>query len=211
MCCFVLICFINPRVRKIRNETSSYPGIFSRTLRFYYVANSPFSPLSHLLDGNRKLLGSSAIPARSYPGPVRYHWGSIVELEVSSDETQGLMTLQPHNTNVSQSTHMQITIPTRQIQFGTKKLMLLTRAWLVLPDTITLQWESLIDTSSPLSVGAPAIDRVWALPPCSTLGWILVYPSLGALAIEFGHSHQVWALLRVDLNPRFWMISASVM
>ena len=33
----VLLCFIDPRVRKIRNEASSWPGIFSRTLRFYYV------------------------------------------------------------------------------------------------------------------------------------------------------------------------------
>ena len=78
-CCFY---FIDPRVRKIRNEASSCPGIFSRTLRFYYVANSPGSPLPHLLDGHRKLVGSSAIPARSCPGPVRYHWGSIVELVV---------------------------------------------------------------------------------------------------------------------------------
>ena len=29
----VLLCFFNPRVRKIRNEASSCPGIFSRTLR----------------------------------------------------------------------------------------------------------------------------------------------------------------------------------
>jgi len=45
----VLLCFINPRVRKIRNEASSYPGIFFRTLRFNYVASSPGSPLPHLL------------------------------------------------------------------------------------------------------------------------------------------------------------------
>jgi len=83
----VLLCFIIPRVRKIGNETSSYPGIFSRTLHFYYVASSPGSPLPHLLDGHRKLVGSSAIPARSCPGPVWYHWGSIVELEVPPDET----------------------------------------------------------------------------------------------------------------------------
>jgi len=99
----VLLCFIDPRVRKIRNEASSCPGIFSRTLRFYYVASSPGSPLPHLLDGHRKLVGRSAIPARSCPGPVRYHWGSILELEVPPDETPGLMTLQPHNTNVLQS------------------------------------------------------------------------------------------------------------
>ena len=36
----VLLCFIDPRVRKIRNEASSCPGIFSRTVRFYYVASS---------------------------------------------------------------------------------------------------------------------------------------------------------------------------
>jgi len=67
--------------------------------------------------------------------------------------------------------------------------MLSTRVWLVLPDSITLQWGSLIDESSPLqSVGAPAIDRVWALPPCSTLGCSL---SLS----EFGRSrHRVWPL-----------------
>ena len=59
----VLLCFIDPRVRKIRTEAFSCPGIFSRTLRFYYVASSPGSPLSHLLDGHRKLVGSSAIPA----------------------------------------------------------------------------------------------------------------------------------------------------
>jgi len=99
----VLLCFIDPRARKIRNETSSCPGIFSRTLRFYYIAISPGSPLPHLLDGHRKLVGCSAIPARSCPEPVRYHWGSIVELEVPPDETPGLMTLQPHNTNVLQS------------------------------------------------------------------------------------------------------------
>ena len=69
----VLLCFIDPRVRKIRNEDSSCPGIFSRTLRSYYGASSPSSPLPHLLDGHRKLVGRSAIPARSCPGPVRYH------------------------------------------------------------------------------------------------------------------------------------------
>ena len=37
----VLLCFIDPRVWKIRNKASNCLGIFSRTLRFYYVANSP--------------------------------------------------------------------------------------------------------------------------------------------------------------------------
>ena len=65
----VLLCFIDPRVRKIRNEASSCPGIFSRTLRFYYVASSTGSPLPHLLDGHRKLVGRSAIPAWSLQCP----------------------------------------------------------------------------------------------------------------------------------------------
>jgi len=72
----VLLCFFDPRVRKIRNEASRCPWNFSRTLRFYYVASSPGSPLPHLLDGHRKLVGCSAIPARSCPVPFRYHWGS---------------------------------------------------------------------------------------------------------------------------------------
>jgi len=62
---YVLLCFIDPRVRKIRNEASSCPGIFCTTLRVYHVASSPSSPLPHLLDRHRKLVGSSAIPARS--------------------------------------------------------------------------------------------------------------------------------------------------
>jgi len=86
----VLLCFIDPRVRKIRNEAPSCPGLFSKALR--YVASFPGSPLPHLLDGHRKLVGSSAIPARSCPGPVGYPWGSIVELEVPPNETPGLMT-----------------------------------------------------------------------------------------------------------------------
>jgi len=51
-------------VKNIRNEASSCPGIFSRTLRFYYVASSPGFPLSlappvlslHLLGGHRGLV-----------------------------------------------------------------------------------------------------------------------------------------------------------
>jgi len=66
----VLLCSINTRVRKIRKEASSCPGIFSRTLRFYNVNSSPGSPLPHLLDAHRKLVGSSTILAKSCPGPV---------------------------------------------------------------------------------------------------------------------------------------------
>ena len=36
----MLLCFINPRVRKIRNEASSCSGIFSRTLRFGRAASA---------------------------------------------------------------------------------------------------------------------------------------------------------------------------
>jgi len=99
----VLLCFIHQRVRKIRNKASSCAGIFSRTLRFHYVARSPSSPLPHLLNGHRKLVGYSAIPASSCPGPVQYPWGGIVELQVPPDETPWLKTLHPHNANVLQS------------------------------------------------------------------------------------------------------------
>ena len=46
VCSVYLCCSIDPRVRKIKNKTSSCPGIFSRTLRFDYVASSraPGSP-----------------------------------------------------------------------------------------------------------------------------------------------------------------------
>jgi len=96
-----LLYFIDLRVRKIRNEASSCLEIFSRTLRVYYV--SPGLPLLHLLDQHRDVVGSSAFPAGACTEPVRYPWGSIVELEVPPDKTPGLMTLHLHNTNVLQS------------------------------------------------------------------------------------------------------------
>ena len=55
----VLLCFVIPRVRKIKSEASSCLGIFFRTLRFYYVTNSLSLPLPHLLDGHGKLVGCS--------------------------------------------------------------------------------------------------------------------------------------------------------
>jgi len=72
----VLLCFIDPRVRKIRKEPSSCIGFFSRTLRRYYVAGSPGSPLNHLLDRHRYrvwcfvLLNLTKEP--SPPGEVSY-------------------------------------------------------------------------------------------------------------------------------------------
>jgi len=129
-------CFIKPRVRKNRNEAFNCPGIFSRTLRFYYVATSPGSPLPHLLDGHRKLVGSSEISARSCPGQVRYNWGSIVEYRrvVSSSRRNARIddtTL--HNTNVLQSiTYAKSPYPPDRSNPGHKILMLLTRVWLVL-------------------------------------------------------------------------------
>ena len=41
----MLLCFIDLKVRKIRNEASSCPGIFSRTLCFNYVPSSSAPPL----------------------------------------------------------------------------------------------------------------------------------------------------------------------
>ena len=58
-CVCVLLCFIDPRVRKIRNEVSSCPAIFCRTLCLHYVAGSPGSPLPHLVDRYRDIVGSS--------------------------------------------------------------------------------------------------------------------------------------------------------
>jgi len=204
----VLLCFINPRVRKIKNEASSCPGIFSRTLRFYYVASSSSSPLPHLLDGHRKLGGSSAIPARSCPGPVRFHWGSIIELEGPADGTPGLMTLHPHNTNVLQSiTYAKSPYPPDRSNPGQKKLMLSTRVWPVFPDSITSQWGSPIDTLSLLqSLGAPTElgrSRRVCFPP-----------SLGATA-EFGRSRQrrPWnPLYRFEFrrSRRVWALPLSL-
>jgi len=79
--------------------------------------------------------------------------------------------------------------------------MLSTRVWLVLPDSMILQWGSLIDTSSLLQcVCAPAIDPGWALLPWSTLGCSL---SL----CEFGRScHRVWALLPSLSGLRWWWL-----
>jgi len=99
----VLLCSIDPRVRKIRNEASSCSGIFFCILCVYFVASSPSSPLPHLLDRHRKLVRRSAIPACSCPGPVWCPWGSIGELEVPPNETPELMTFHPHNTNVLHS------------------------------------------------------------------------------------------------------------
>ena len=138
-----------------------------------YVASSHGSPLPHRLDRHRILVGCSAIPgARSCPGPVWYPWGSIVELEVPPDKTPGLMTLHPHNTNVLQSiTH---TIPTRQIQSGTKKLMLLTGVWLVLPDSTTSQWVSFMNAPLLQSFGAP-ITKKHAKKYSLPLVWNIVW------------------------------------
>jgi len=39
--CCVLFCFVDSRVRKIRNKASSRPGSSSRTFRCYHAAISP--------------------------------------------------------------------------------------------------------------------------------------------------------------------------
>jgi len=153
----VLLCFISPRVRKIRNEVSSRPGIFSRTLRFYYIASFPGSPLPHLLDGHIKLVGCSAIPARSRPGPIPYHWGSIVELELPPDETPGLMTPHHHNTNVLQSityakSHFHPTDPIRDKKTNAFETSMASPSR---KHNFAVRVSQLLQTSR----------RVWALPP----------------------------------------------
>jgi len=71
------------------------PTEIAETLCFYCVASSPGSPLPYILDGHRKLVGSSAIPTSSCPRPSWYPWGSIVGWEVPPDESSGLITLHP--------------------------------------------------------------------------------------------------------------------
>jgi len=120
----VLLCFIDPRVRKIRNEASSSPGIFSRTLHFYYVASSPGSPLPDL-DGHRLLL--YRVQSNKFmPKACLVSLGNIItELEVPSDEAPGLMTLYHHDTNVLQSTtSAKSPYPPDIPNFGTKKTIL---------------------------------------------------------------------------------------
>jgi len=63
----VLLCFINPRVMKIRHETSSCPGIFSRTLRFYCDMN--MNVFSNDLFGLQ--FGRAASGRASAPQPPR--------------------------------------------------------------------------------------------------------------------------------------------
>jgi len=53
-----------------RNVASSCSGIFSRILRFYYIASSPGASLPRLLDEHRDIVGSSAISASSCPKHV---------------------------------------------------------------------------------------------------------------------------------------------
>ena len=77
--------------------SSPVPSAFAMSLA------PPVHPSPIFLTYTRKLVGRSAILARSCPGPVPYHWGSIIELEVPPNETPGWMTLHPHNTNVLQS------------------------------------------------------------------------------------------------------------
>jgi len=156
-------------MRKIRNEASGWPGIFCRTLRFYYVAISPCSPLPHLLHRHRKPVRCSAILARSCPGPV-----SIIG-KVSQTRKFLLTKRQDwwHSTPTTPmyytasrmlNHHSHLTNPIRS-----KKLKLSTRVWLVLPDSITSQRGSLIIALSLLQIlGAP---------------------------VEFECSHPVWALL----------------
>jgi len=100
-------------MRKIRNEASSCLEVFFSTLRFYNVARSPGSPHPHLLDGHRKLVGCSAVPARSCPGPVRYPWVSIMGLEAPPNKTPGLMRLHPQSANVFQCGWLWSSFPPR--------------------------------------------------------------------------------------------------
>jgi len=85
-----------------------------------------------------------------------------------------------HNTNVLQSiTYANSPYPPgRHIQHGTKKRIFSTRVCLVLPDNITSQWGSLIDSSSPLqSLGAPAGRRWDPLGRAASEGALVPVPA----------------------------------
>ena len=69
------ICFIDPRVRKIKNEASNCPGIFSRTPRFYDVDScSPGSPLPRHFSEifHSRISSSCSWPIRSCRKCVNY-------------------------------------------------------------------------------------------------------------------------------------------
>ena len=74
----VLLCLIDPRVRKIRNEASYWPGIFSSTLRLYYVA------ISHCNDWGRGSGAVRVIGIQQVQGNTRRHWGTRIEVYISS-------------------------------------------------------------------------------------------------------------------------------
>jgi len=68
----VLLCFIDPRVTKIRNEASSCPGVFYRTLHF-----APLVLPSRIFMMNTHPGRIECNPTRSCPRPVGYHWENI--------------------------------------------------------------------------------------------------------------------------------------
>ena len=102
VCCFFLLTRGWGRLEKrppVALGSEASPGLFAFTMSL----TPPVHPSPIFLTNTENVVGSSAIPARSCPGPVWYHWRSIIELEVPPDETTGLTTLHPHNTNVLQS------------------------------------------------------------------------------------------------------------
>jgi len=121
-------------------------------------------PSPIFLTHTEKLVGSSVIPARSCSGPVRYPWGSIVELEVPPDETSGLMTLHPHNTNVLPSiTYAKSPYPPNRSNPGPK-----TNSFHTSMASPSRQYNFTVRISHRYIVTVAESGRsrrVWALPP----------------------------------------------
>ena len=88
VCCFVL--FTRGWGRLEPRPLGSSLELYA----FYYVASSPGSPLPHLLDGHRKLVGCSASPARSCPGPVITGPASLAE-QIGPEHGCSLLFLAP--------------------------------------------------------------------------------------------------------------------
>lgn len=72
----LLLCFDDPRIRKIRNEVSSPPEVFHGTLCVYYVASSPgVLNLQMYLDSCR--IECSPTSSSPRPATICHEWVSL--------------------------------------------------------------------------------------------------------------------------------------
>jgi len=96
----VLLCFIDPRVRKIRNEAPVALESFTVLFSFSLSLAPPVHPSPIFLTDTENLYdpvySSKVMPRTISVFLEKYR-------EVPPDETSGLMTLHPHSTNVLHS------------------------------------------------------------------------------------------------------------